>query len=450
MLYIKEYFLPRVKQLLDYRLTFLKHIAHEFDDEQFEFRSKDGIQKAFSRVKFFTVKKLVVIIMLLKSSYQTELDRFCKILLEEDYNIREVTKGALTQARAKLNPYAFQRLSEVAVSYFYMHSKYVGWRGLRVLGVDGSRLKLPKSKDIAKEFGEYKVGRNASYDVSMATVSMVYDVLNHITIDAKIGPWSKSESEFVFEDHMKVFNSGDLVLADRGYPSMKLMVQLKQKGIEFCFRMKENWWKPVREFRNSNKRQMVIHLEVTKKIRKELGLSSDFKELKVRLMKIDLDDDQIEILCTSLVDSKKYPLKDFKELYHLRWGTEEAYKLLKSRIEVEAFSGLTARSIYQDFYAKILMMTFCAILSYPIEEKVKREYAKEKTQNKFDQQINKTNAMAVTKDNLIYLFFKNTWKTILERIDELIEKTREIIRPERKNPRNHKQKKIYHVTYKPI
>ena len=87
--YIKEYFLPKVQQIFDYRLTFLKHIAHEFDDEQFEFRSKDGIKKAFSRVKFFTVKKLVVLLMLLKNSYQSELDRFCKNLLDEDYNIRE-------------------------------------------------------------------------------------------------------------------------------------------------------------------------------------------------------------------------------------------------------------------------------------------------------------------------------------------------------------------------
>jgi hypothetical protein len=448
--YIKEYFLPKVQQFFDYRLTFLKHIAHEFNDEQFESRSKDGIKKAFSRVKFFTVKKLVVIIMLLKGSYQSELDRFCKILLEEDYNIREVTKGALTQARAKLNPYAFQRLTEKAVNYFYTHSKYAGWRGLRVLGVDGSRLKLPNSKDIAKEFGEYQVGRNASCTVSMATISMVYDVLNHITIDAHIGPWTKSESEFVFEDHMKVFKKGDLVLGDRGYPSIKLMVGLKEKGIEFCFRMKENWWLPVREFRSSTKRQTVIQLTISKKIRKELGLNSDCKMLKVRLMKIELDNDQVEILCTSLVDSKKYPHKEFKELYHMRWGTEEAYKLLKSRIEVENFSGLTARSIYQDFHAKILMMTFCAILSYPIEEKVKAEYAKEKTENKFDQQINKTHALSVTKDNLVFLFFKNSWQTILQRMDWLIENTREIIRPERKNPRKHKPAKLHHVIYKPI
>lgn len=450
MQYIKEYFLPKIQQIFDYRLTFLKHIANEFDDEQFESRSKDGIKKAFSRVKFFTVKKLVVIVMLLKGSYQAELDKFCKILLDEDYNIREVTKGALTQARAKLNHYAFQRLSEIAVKYFYTHSKYAGWRGMRILGVDGSRLKLPNSEDIAKEFGKYQVGRNATCPVSMATISIVYDVFNQITLDAQIGPWSKSETEFVFENHINVLQRGDLVLADRGYPSIRLMVALKEKGVEFCFRMKENWWTDVREFRKSTKRQTVVHLTVSNKVQKELGLGTDYKTLKVRLIKIDLDNGLVEILCTSLVDSQKYPYKEFKELYHMRWGTEEAYKLLKSRIEVENFSGLTARSIYQDFHAKILMMNFCAILSYPIEEKVRAEYAKEKTGNKFDQQVNKTNALVATKDSLVILFFKDTWKEILEKFDRLIEKTREIIRPDRKNPRNLKPKKLHHTNYKPI
>ena len=124
---------------------------------------------------------------------------------------------------------------------------------MRVLAVDGSRLKLPNSKDISQEFGVHHVGKNADSPVSIATASMVYDVLNDITIDSHIGPWSKLESEVIFEQHLNVFESGDLVLGDRGYPSMKLMLSMNQKGVHFCFRMKENWWKIVRDFKASGK-----------------------------------------------------------------------------------------------------------------------------------------------------------------------------------------------------
>jgi len=53
--------------------------------------------------------------MRLRTSYQKEIDTFIKLISSEDYNIRTATKGALTQARSKLNPWAFRRLNEVAV-----------------------------------------------------------------------------------------------------------------------------------------------------------------------------------------------------------------------------------------------------------------------------------------------------------------------------------------------
>ena len=54
-----------------------------------------------------------------KSSVQRELDRFFKAISQDDFNIREVTKGAFTQTRAKLNPWAFERLKEVAGNALY-------------------------------------------------------------------------------------------------------------------------------------------------------------------------------------------------------------------------------------------------------------------------------------------------------------------------------------------
>jgi len=57
------------------------------------------------------------------SSIQRDLDRFFKSMDKSDFSIREVTKGAFTQARAKLNPWAFKRLNEVAVNTFYEENK---------------------------------------------------------------------------------------------------------------------------------------------------------------------------------------------------------------------------------------------------------------------------------------------------------------------------------------
>ena len=94
-----------------------------------------------------------------KSSLQRELDSFFKTVLSTDYNIRAVTKGALSQSRSKLKPEAFKEINEVACSSFYAGAPFRTWHGHRLLSVDGSRLHLPNHETIKEEFGEYLVGR---------------------------------------------------------------------------------------------------------------------------------------------------------------------------------------------------------------------------------------------------------------------------------------------------
>src|SRR6202012_4285138 len=122
-------------------------------------------------------------------------------------------------------------------------------------------------------------------------------------------------------------------------------------------------------------------------------------KIKCRLLSVDLENGEKEILCTSLTDSTKYLHEDFKELYHFRWNIEESYKLFKCRLEIENFSGKTAIAVKQDFYAKVYMMSMCASLAFPIEEQVKREHEEEKRQHPV--KINRTGALASYRNIIV-------------------------------------------------
>ncbi len=52
----------------------------------------------------------------------------------------------------------------------------------------------------------------------MARVSQLFDVLNHITIDAVISPKKDGERALAVE-HFEYLRPYDLVLLDRGYPA---------------------------------------------------------------------------------------------------------------------------------------------------------------------------------------------------------------------------------------
>jgi len=385
--------------------------------------------------------------MTFKSSIQRELDKFYSQISNEDYTIRQVTKSAFTQARAKLNSWAFTRLNEVAVNTFYENAPYHTWHDMRILAVDGTRLVLPNHKSVEQEFGKHHFGPNADSPRSMAIGSMLYDVLNHLTLDAQLAPYSSSERDLLYK-HLDKVEKGDLLLLDRGYPSFALFFILKARGIEFAVRMKEDWWLSVKEFKESGEKERIVSFSLPSKDIEKLAQYPDFdKTIQCRLLRIELEDGNVEILCTSLTDIEKYKHSEFKALYHYRWNEEEAYKLLKSRIELESFSGKTARAVHQDFQAKVFLLTLTAAYAHPVEEKVRAEFKADK-ERKYSQKINRTNAISATINSMVSFFIKQKSVQTLSIFDDIVYKTREIIRPNRSVKRKHKPKKTYSMTYK--
>lgn len=386
--------------------------------------------------------------MSMSSSVQRTLDKFYRDLNQRDFNIREVTKGAFTQARAKLNPECFKRLNRRAVEAFYKYNKVYTWYGHRLLAVDGSRLLLPNHKTVREEFGVYGLGPNADSERSMALCSMLYDVMNLLTIDSEIAPYSSNERSLLYH-HLEYTMQDDIILMDRGYPSIALFFLLMAKGLHFCARMKESWWKEVDCFSKSGKKEAVVTFSLPKKDHKLLKDYPEWldKTIRCRLIKIELPAGEYEILCTSLTDMEKYPYEDFCELYHYRWNEEEGYKLFKCRVEVEDFSGKTATAVKQDFYAKIFLMTLAAAYAFPIEEKVVEEYKADK-ERKFAQKINRTNALSMTRNILIGVFLRKQIKEAINAFDDNVFKTREIIRPGRTVERKFRPKKPYSMNYK--
>jgi hypothetical protein len=319
---------------------------------------------------------------------------------------------------------------------------------MRILAVDGTRLVLPNHPSVVEEFGQQKFGPNADSPRSLAMGSMLYDVLNQITIDARLSPYASSERDLLMQ-HVDKVKSGDLLLLDRGYPCFWLLFLLKAKGIQFCVRLKEDWWLQVKDFTESDEKERIVTFTLPKKDLKKLADFPHMQDASIicRLIKIELADGSKEILCTSLIDSENYLYEEFDKLYHYRWNEEEAYKLLKSRAELENFSGKTANAIKQDFHAKVFLMTLCAAYAHPIEDRVLEEYKADQNR-KFDQKINRTNALSMTQDILIGIFLRNQFEKAIEAFDKVVAETREIIRPGRSNKRKQNPKRPYSMNYK--
>jgi hypothetical protein len=385
----------------------------------------------------------------LTRSLQRELNDFFAHVLKEDYSIHSVTKGALTQSRRKLKPEAFKELNSEAIRTFYDEAPYLKWRNHRLLAVDGSTLELPDHPTIVDSFGTQKLGCKAAATRSMCRVSILFDVLNLTTLDGIMDTYQVGERDML-RQHLKQAKrqNNDLLLMDRGYAGVALFIELQHENIDFCCRIPVGLWPEAAAMVATGEQDKVVTFKLPnrhKELSTRLNLTID--TIECRLIALTLDDGSTEVLCTSLINNVDYEYGCFKDLYHCRWQIEEAYKLLKCKASLGDFSGKTDIAVKQDFQAKIFMMTICATISFPIEEKV-REQSKDK--RKYDRKINHTTALAFIKDAWIRLLSGCNIQKALEAMELILIKSCEIIRPNRSFSRDKQKRKSPPMNYKDL
>ena len=403
-------------------------------------------KKDFTRQRCLTFAIVVIFLFnLVKRALQDELDEFFKLLKGEEVAVRTVTKSAFTQARKKLKYEAFVELNQVQVAYFYDHFEPQTWYGFRLVAVDGSTSELPRTPEIMEHFGVWHPAQGDP--CPLARVSQMFDVLNKVTLDAIISPKDVGERALAAL-HFAMLKTGDLVLSDRGYPAFWLFVLILAQEAHFCARMPLGIWQIVDQFVATGSAEQIVTLHPSYEAIKECrfrGLPTD--PITVRLVRVELDTGEVEVLVTSLMDTVAYPVAVFKDLYHRRWPVEENYKVMKCRIEIENFSGKSVLAVYQDFHAKVFSMNLTAVLAHPAQKVVEQE----SQGKKYAYQINVTNALSKMKDTIALLFQRTPIRPILKRLWQVIIQTVEPIRPGRSYPRKRRVKrKRFAMTYKPI
>lgn len=403
---------------------------------------------AFTRNRKLPFHFLILfLINFVKRSYQDELDYFFKTIKGFKVAKRVVNKAALSTARKNLNYKAFIELNKHQADLFYNEFSPISWRGFRLVCFDGTLLRLPDAPEIKEHFGQWGSGKGDP--CPMARGSQMFDPLNKITLDAIISPMSIGERQLAIQ-HCDNLCAGDLVLLDRGYPAFWLFALILFKKANLCVRVSPAKWKIIKKFYLSGQRQRTVKVPVpinavTKC--KTLGLSTD--PITLRLIRVELDSGETEILITSLLDTNQYPWELFQELYHLRWPVEEDYKTIKCRIEIENFSGKSVLSVYQDFHAKIFSKNFTSILAFPTREQIKEDSKRKK----HEYQINFTQALTKTKDVIVLLFQRSKRQVcrLIQDLHEIFIHTVEQINHGRKYPRIRKSLRAkYSQNYKPI
>jgi hypothetical protein len=309
---------------------------------------------------------------------------------------------------------AFIELNEDLVREYYADCEYKTWHGFRFLAIDGSRIQLPDNESIRTEFG---TAENKGRTVPMATISIAYDVLNHINVHSLIGRYEASERALadVHCDKIKELTPAlrDVILLDRGYPSLYLMLKMAQNGINFVIRCNgDKFLSEVREFERQGKNDSIITIFLNREhgYRKQQAQMAGYSRstFTFRVVKIVLDSGTIEYLVTSLVDRKEYSLHDVGDLYHLRWGCETNFNFQKNVFEIENLSGKSPEAVRQDYFARTLTQNLNSLIIEEAQSQIDEEYRS--SENPIH--INRSVAIGILKDEVIKMLCapQNIWE----------------------------------------
>lgn len=382
---------------------------------------------------------VLVILLLQKSlkSLQARLHEYVRQLaLGVESN--SVSVGAVTHARAKLSAEVFVELNRQAVLptvYGDENKELVQrWHGHRVLGVDSSVLRLPKHQEVGQRYGWMECSCEQALErYPQGRMSVLYDLLNEVAVDASLAPWKTAEEDMAHA-HLDWVEPGDVVVTDRGYTSYLWIWHILAKGAHFVSLCSGSSFAPAQSLLKLDKAgvSVLATLKVSKKVKAECRTRGWPLEVKVRFVTVRLSTGQLEVLVTSLLDQKTYPAQEFGALYWRRWGQETFYGRLKGRMDLENCSGLTLDAVEQDFAATVLLSSVESVVIGPAAEQL-AERTKDRAQ---PAKINRSVSIHALKTRLIDLLASDLpSEQVLAELTQWFQRNPVSIRKRRKVPR---------------
>ena len=419
-------------------ITLLEKLRLQLQEPDF-LRQHRRQNKAFTRKRVLTFS-VVVLFVLQKTvkSLQLHLNEFLGQASDADWAM--VGPGALTRARAKLSHSAYMALNaQILLPTVYgppEASRLRLWQGHRVLGVDSSLIRLPATQELFTRFGRVECANKSgksSVAYPPARISVLYDVLNHIGWDARLEPHTVGETDLAHQ-HLYHVRQDDLLLCDRGYAGLYWFILMRAMKVDFVVRCSQGSFGTVQDLfkRQEAGVSVEVVLKASSELKPQLRQAGLPLELRVRFVTVRLSTGELEVLATSLLDLKRYPTQEFAQVYHWRWGIETYYGRLKSRLDLEHWSGQTEEAIRQDFHATVFLSNLESVLSRRAEQ----ELAQQTAHRSNPAQLNRVVCLHTIKNNIIDLLVsRRPVEKVLIQLQRLFKGNPVTLRPERKVPR---------------
>jgi hypothetical protein len=227
----------------------------------------------------------------------------------------------------------------------------------RVIAVDGTKLALSSQGTNKADFG----CPNGEHLAPQALLTVLWDVGGNVPVDWRVGRFDESENAHL-DSLLGSLDEGDIMLADRLYPSSALMERMVLAGRDFVFRVKtkSGALRTIKDFAASDERERVIEIR---------GNST----VSVRLVRGHRQGTEDIVFATSVLDADTLSAEAVADLYQRRWAVETAYREGKDWLSLRHLPGRNREQVEQEIAAVMLYW----LMQGELEGQVRKKYAKE-------------------------------------------------------------------------
>jgi hypothetical protein len=235
------------------------------------------------------------------------------------------TRATLTNARKRLSAAVLEQLADSVVKLLATSPSehtFAFYKGLRLMGIDGTLLDCPDTDSNRKAFG--RASNQTSYGAfPKVRVVSLCELGTRVLWRSNIGSYHQSEQKLALP-LLESLTGHMLLLADRHFGVATMIYPLIKRAVPLLIRVKKSHLFPVENMLSDGSYLSTIYYGKNDRVCKRPGKI-------VRVIRYTHKDPSrpgcgdVHVLITSLLDEKEYPATELIELYHVRWEEEIAF-----------------------------------------------------------------------------------------------------------------------------
>ena len=363
-------------------------------------------------------------------------------------NTEAPSKAAFCKQRRKLNG---QALANLLHAFNAILSKDLYNGKYQFIACDGSAVDIFRNPDDPDTF--FEPNGKSIRGFNQIHINAFYSILDRRFTDIVVQPGRKRNEYAAFcqmVDNIGKDGPPTVFFADMGYASYNNYAHAVENGHFFLIRCNDRrlsgiLGRPVDGLREMDCRlDRILTRTQSQKLRSRPELSDQYRhickavpfdylgderpeyDISLRAVRFEIAPGSFENIVTNLPEHEFY-FEDFKDLYHMRWTEENAFRDVKYPLCLKAFHSRKYDYIVQEVWARAILHNFSsAIISgVEIEEK----------DTKYEYQVNFSEAFRTCRD------FLRIRDGVAEMdVEGLIAQNIEPIRPGRSFARQHRFK----------